>query len=164
VKPADHPDFFRLPPPLGASRESTIRLDRHGTFWHDGEKIERVDLSQAFARWVARHPDDRRFILQNGYDWVYLTVEDAPYFVRAVEMTSHGLELRLSDGTTEPLNAEGLASDAAGALYVRVKLGLEWAAWTRSAQLALAPFLVELDGQPAMQGPEGPVLLQVRSR
>ena len=32
-------------------------------------------LARALASWIARHPDDGRFILTNGYDWTYFTVE-----------------------------------------------------------------------------------------
>ena len=38
-------------------------------------------MAKAFAKWVRRHPDDGRWILSNGYDWCYFTVEDTGYFV-----------------------------------------------------------------------------------
>jgi len=40
VKPGDHPEFFRLAPPPGASRDSTISLDAEGRFFHDGARVE----------------------------------------------------------------------------------------------------------------------------
>ena len=40
MRPADHPEFFRLPAPEGRSRESTIVLDAEGRFHHDGELVE----------------------------------------------------------------------------------------------------------------------------
>src|SRR5580704_9868593 len=84
VKPGDHPDFFRFPAPEGRSRESSIRLDANGHFWHDGAPVEHLGLADALHGWISRHPDDGRYILTNGYDWTYFSVDDAPYFVRAL--------------------------------------------------------------------------------
>lgn len=79
--PREHPDFFRLPPPAGRSRESTIRLDAIGRFFHDGEPVENLKMATAFHSWLARHPDDGRPILVNDYDWTYLAVEGPLAFV-----------------------------------------------------------------------------------
>ena len=85
VRPSEHPEFFRLPAPEGRSRESTIRLDAEGHFFHDGAPVEHAKLADAMHTWIARHPDDGRYILSNGYDWSYFTVEDAPFVVRSVQ-------------------------------------------------------------------------------
>jgi hypothetical protein len=152
MKPADHPDFFRLPPPPGRSRESTIRLDEDGKFWHDQEPVTHSGMAKAFASWIARHPDDGRFILSNGYDWSYFTVEDAPFFVRGLRLEAERVLLLLSDGTEEPLVADTLESGRRDALYVRVKGGAFEARFTPAAQSALAPLLVEgSDGAPALE-------------
>src|SRR5580700_1822488 len=65
MRPADHPDFFRIAPPEGRSRESTIRLDAEGRFFHEGARVEHPRLEAAMHTWIARHPDDGRFILTN---------------------------------------------------------------------------------------------------
>ncbi|HRI65463.1 MAG TPA: hypothetical protein PK156_14545, partial [Polyangium sp.] len=82
MKPGEHPDFFRLAPPPGTSRESTIVLDREGFFWHDGVRVEHGALEEALHRWISKHPDDGRLILTNGYDWCYFRAELAAYFVK----------------------------------------------------------------------------------
>jgi hypothetical protein len=143
MKPGDHPDFFRLPPPPGRSRESTIRLDAEGRFFHDGAPVEHAAMARAFASWIARHPDDGRFILTNGYDWTYFEVVDVPFFVDAVRESTGGLLLGLFDGTEEPLDATTLRLDGEGRVRLSVKGGTFDAKLTRSAQLALAPFLEE---------------------
>jgi uncharacterized protein len=163
VKPAEHPEFFRWPPPEGTSRESSIRLDAQGEFWHEGSRVARRDMRDAFSRWLARHPDDGRFILVNGYDWTYITVDDVPYFVRAVRRTGGGPELTLSDGSVEPLGGETLEFDESGALYVRVKASSESAKFTPSAQRDLEPFLVERDGEIRVLGVDGPAPVRSRS-
>lgn len=163
MKPADHPEFFRFPAPLGRSRESSIRLDGRGEFWHDGQRVLRKEMSDAFARWLSRHPDDGRFILVNGYDWTYLAVDDVPYFVRSVRSGSAGPELVLSDGSVEPLMGEVLEVDETGALYVRVKDSREEAKFTPAAQRELEPFVVEAEGLVQVLGARGPLLLRLRS-
>ena len=70
-----------MPAPEGRSRESTIRLDADGRFFHEGERVEHPGLEAAMHTWIARHPDDGRYILTNGYDWTYFTVDDVPFFV-----------------------------------------------------------------------------------
>jgi hypothetical protein len=142
VKPGDHPDFFRFAPPPGTSRESTIVLDRRGELWHEGERIERGPLSRALHRWIAVHPDDGRFILTNGYDWCYFTVEDTPYFVEAISSDDAPI-LTLSDQSTEPLDPDDVYADDEGALYTRVKGRRHWARFGRHAEAELARLLAE---------------------
>jgi hypothetical protein len=150
VKPGDHPEFFRFPAPEGRSRESTIRLDGEGRFWHDGELVEHPKLRQAMHGWIARHPDDGRFILTNGYDWTYFTVDDAPYYVRAAHVEADRVLLVLSDGTEEPWDPARTRVGDGDALYAEVKRGAPGgpfeAKLTRFAQAQLAPVLEE-DGR-----------------
>jgi hypothetical protein len=151
VKPGDHPDFFRLAPPEGRSRESTIRLDGEGRFFHEGERVEHPGLEAAMHTWIARHPDDKRFILTNGYDWTYFTVEDVPFFVRSVRVEPERVVLRLSDGSEEAWDAEKtrLSGDR---IYTAVKGGAFDARFDRHAQNALGPILEETpDGRFAVK-------------
>jgi hypothetical protein len=141
VKPGDHPEFYRLPPPEGRSRESSIHLDREGRFFHDGELVRYPGMARAFASWIARHPDDGRFILQNGYDWTYFSVEDTPYFVEAVRAVDGGVALELSDGSIEALEQNALSLDESGQLLARVKGGVFQARFKRTAQLGMGEFL-----------------------
>ncbi|HEY2510648.1 MAG TPA: hypothetical protein VGI39_07325 [Polyangiaceae bacterium] len=147
MKPGDHPEFFRFPAPEGRSRESTIRLDGEGRFWHEGNLVEHAKLAQAMHGWVDRHPDDGRFILTNGYDWTYFTVEDAPYFVRSVRPTEDAVLLELSDGSEEAWDPSRARIGANEAIYTPVKAGKAHgpyeAKFTRYAQAQLGPLLVE---------------------
>lgn len=150
--PIDHPDFFDRPPPPGRSRESAIVLDSEGRFWDHGELVTHRGMMDAFASWIRRHPRDGRYVLCNGYDWTYFRVEDAPYFVRAVGGTPEAPTLVLSDRSEEPLDPRRLSVGAGDALYAEVKGGEYEARFTPSAQLALAPLLVEgARGEPAFR-------------
>lgn len=142
MRPGDHPDFFRFPAPEGRSRESTIRLDSEGHFWHEGARVEHPKLEAAMHSWIARHPDDGRWILTNGYDWTYFIVDDVPYYVRALR----GTDLVLSDGTTEPWRPERSWIGKQGAIYTYVK-GDYPARFTRHAQTSLGDLLEEKDGE-----------------
>jgi hypothetical protein len=147
MRPSDHPDFFRLPAPEGRSRESTIRLDREGRFLHDGELVTHRGMARAFASWIARHPDDGRFILTNGWDWTYFTVEGTPFFVEGVREGPDGPVLVLFDGSEEPLEPTTLRLDDDGIFSTRVKGGAFDARFLRNAQLELSPWLeVDRDG------------------
>jgi hypothetical protein len=147
MKPGDHPEFFRFPAPEGRSRESTIRLDGEGRFWHDGQPVEHAGLAAALHSWIGRHPDDGRYVLTNGYDWTYFTVEDAPYGVRTIRLEPERIVLVLSDGTGEAWDPGATRLGADGALYAIVKQGAPGgpyeAKFTRHAQASLAPVLVE---------------------
>ena len=147
MKPGDHPEFFRFPPPEGRSRESTIRLDAEGHFWHEDNPVAHAKLAQAMHGWVGRHPDDGRYILTNGYDWTYFTVDDAPYFVRAVRIEADCIRLLLSDGSDENLEPQAARVGDGDALYAIVKRaapgGPYEAKFTPHAQASLGPALVE---------------------
>lgn len=146
MKPGDHPDFYRLAPPPGASRESTILLDREGRFWHDGVRVDHPAIEQALRTWIASHPEDGRPILSNGYDWCYFRVEDAPFFVDSLRVEANGgVTLALFDGTEEALDPASLSVGEDGVVYARVKQGLLAARFSRHAQADLAPILVSAE-------------------
>lgn len=147
MKPGDHPEFFRFPAPEGRSRESTIRLDGEGRFFHDDVLVDHPKLRDALHTWIARHPDDGRFILTNGYDWTYFVVDDVPYFVRSVRAEDGDAILRLSDATDEPLDPATARINERGELYVKVKDAAFDAKMTRFAQSQLEPFLEDLGAE-----------------
>ncbi|MEP7050124.1 MAG: hypothetical protein ABJB12_07215 [Pseudomonadota bacterium] len=146
MRPQDHPEYFRLAAPEGRSRESTIVLDAQGRFFHHGALVEHPGMARAFASWIEVHPDDGRFILNNGYDWSYFQVEDAPFFVRGLHEAGGSLWLSLSDGSESRLGEAAhestpLTVGEGGALYTTVKKGRFRARFTQAAQTALSPWL-----------------------
>ena len=143
MRPGDHPEFFRFPAPEGRSRESSIVLDAEGRFHHEGLVVEHAGMARAFASWIDIHPDDARFILNNGYDWSYFQVEDVPFFVLGLREQAGELQLMLSDGSESPLRPGSLTVGARGALYTVVKNGKFRARFSQAAQTALAPWLSE---------------------
>jgi hypothetical protein len=148
----------------GFSRESKIRLDGEGRFWHDGERVEHPGLAHGLHTWIARHPSDGRIVLENGWDWCYLAVDDAPFFVRSISIgEGERLLLRLSDDSEEPLVLESLRVDAEGAIRCEVKhaaKGGPYAArFDRHAAAALGELLHEVEGRVVLRvgGVERPI-------
>jgi hypothetical protein len=121
-------------------------LSKEGRFFHDGAPVEHLGMQRAFASWLMRHPDDGRYILSNGYDWSYLTVEGPARFVYGVRGVDGQPMLELLDGSEQPLDPAALRVDSAGRLAVAQGAG-EPAAFTQAAQLQLSPWLSEREGR-----------------
>lgn len=167
MKPGEHPEFFRFPAPEGRSRESTLRIDAEGRFFHDEIAVEHAKLGEALHTWIGKHPDDGRFILTNGYDWTYFAVDDVPFFVRSIRKEGDDAILVLSDGTEEPLEPSTVRPGARGDLYLTVKRehadasrrGPFPAKLSRYAQTQLEPFLSEDGGAVVLSTARGSVRL-----
>ncbi len=126
----------------GRSRETTIRRDALGRWFHDGEPLEHEGLTRAFDRWVEL-ADDGRYCLKNDINWAYITLEGPPYFVRSLQIEPNGeVLLALSNDTQERLRPETLRAGADGALYCDVGTGLT-ARFDRHAAAQLEPLLGE---------------------
>ncbi|MCA1664059.1 MAG: hypothetical protein LC659_07310, partial [Myxococcales bacterium] len=60
-------------------RQSGIRLDGEGRFWHEGAEVTHQGLRAAFWRWLDRNPDGRWVLRLDAQRFVYLDVDDVPY-------------------------------------------------------------------------------------
>lgn len=108
------------PPPL---RPFGLCLHHDGRFTHEGEPIRNRKLREHFDRSVEYLPAERKFIVRLGHFRGEIEVQEAGFFVRAIE-TATGV-LALSDGTCEALDVASLAlSPIDGALLCRVKRSL----------------------------------------
>lgn len=130
----------RLPP--GFSRETTIRRDAQGRWFHDGDPVENPAVARAFDRWIDR-ADDGRWCLKNSANWAYVEIEGAPIFVRDLRLEGGAALLELSDERSEPLEPSTLRRDRAGVLYCTVRGGRLPAQFTRRAMWALEPVVAE---------------------
>lgn len=136
--------------PFPFTRESSIRLGADGRFFHEGAPVDHPGLARAMASWITRHPDNGRWVLENGWDWCYLTIDDVPFWVRSARVEGGEIVATLSDGSEERVDPRTLTVDEDGALRCTVKpgarLGPYPAKLARHAQLALAERLHERDG------------------
>ncbi len=121
VIPARPPLDWTGRSPCPFTRESAIRIDADGRFWHEGAPVDHPKLAAAMATWISRHPHDGRYVLENGYDWCWITVDDTPFMVRAVRVEGPLLIATLSDGTEERLDPASLEIDRTGNVRCEVK-------------------------------------------
>lgn len=135
-------------PPIGkrwhTREDSGFRIDRDLRWWHDDELIEHPKILEAFNQGL--QPDEQgRYVLRFGNDWCYVQVEDAAYWVQAVEPRGDALILSLSDRSEEPLEPETLALEPEGVLSCRVKQRRAKARFSRHAQFQLGEQLAATD-------------------
>ncbi|MEW5742302.1 MAG: DUF1285 domain-containing protein [Myxococcota bacterium] len=136
--PMDSP----IPKKWHTREDSGLKLDKHLTWFHDGEVIDHPNIVEAFNRGV-RVTDDGRTQLHFGGDWCFIEVEDCAFGVVAVDVSEGSrLSVRLSDRTAEWLDVDSLALDDEGVVTVKVKGGKAKARFSRNAQAQLAEFLV----------------------
>lgn len=121
------------------SRETTIRRDKGGKWYHEGQLVEHPAVIRAFNAWMDQ--ENGRFILRNSVNWAYVEIEGAPIFVRRIRQEVSGFELELSNGQTEFLEIKTLCRDENGRLYCRVRQQRWLAEFTRLAMLDVMPFL-----------------------
>ncbi|MBX2812469.1 MAG: DUF1285 domain-containing protein [Myxococcales bacterium] len=122
------------------SRETSIRRDAQGTWYHDGDPVTNTAVARAFDAWVDI-AEDGRCILHNSVNWAYVEIDGPPIFIHRAWTVSQGLELKLSDGQLELLDMDTVYRDVGGRLYCRVREGRLLAGFTRQAMLDLIPIL-----------------------
>ena len=137
--------------PFPFTRESSIRLDADGRFFHEGIRVDHPKLAHAMHTWISRHPTDGRCVLENGWDWCYLTVDDTPFVVRSAKVEHDDLELVLSDESVERISPTALRVDEKGDVRCEVKRNAKGgpypARFDRHALVALGEKLVEKEGK-----------------
>ncbi len=127
----------------GASRESAIRRDAQGRWFHQGQPVEHPGLIRAFDRWIDR-AEDGRFCLRNRDDWVYISLEGPPFFVRSLRFgPADALLLALSDGREEPLEPDTLRQGEHGGLFCDVRSKTMVAGFDRHAMMQLESVIDE---------------------
>ena len=125
------------PPPL---RPFGLVLHHDGHFTHEGAPILNRKLREHFERSVEFLPEEGKFVVRLGRYRGEVEIEEAGFFVRAVELDSG--EVVLSDRTREPLDVSSLSeSTIDAAWHCRVKRDLVGgglrARFTHSAQAEL---------------------------
>jgi hypothetical protein len=102
-------------------RQSGIRLDADGRFWHEGAEVTHHGLRAAFWRWLDRNPDGRWVLRLDDKRFVYLDVDDAPFVVRSARWEGDRVMMRLSDDSDEELDYASLHLGNNGLPYCVVK-------------------------------------------
>ncbi len=135
-------------------RQSGIRLDTDGHFWHDGAVVTHGGMKAAFYRWLDRNPDGRWVLRLDEKRFVYLDVDDAPYAITSLRFEGDRIFVHLSDDSDEELAYDTLRIRD-GHAYADVK-GRFFARFGNDAWTALGEHLEEQDGQIVLRTPHGP--------
>jgi uncharacterized protein len=138
-------------------RQSGIRLDQEGRFWHEGEVVRHEGMRQAFFRWLDRNPDGRWVLRLDERRFVYLDVDDAPFVVTSIRLDGLRIFLHLIDDTEEELAYDTLRLRD-GTAYATVKNRFP-ARFSRAAWTALGERLEEHGGVVSLQAPTGRIAL-----
>jgi hypothetical protein len=119
-------------------RQSGIRLDADGRFWHEGAEVTHQGMRAAFWRWLDRNPDGRWVLRLDERRFVYLDVDDVPFVVRSARWEGGRAIVRLSDDSEEELDYPSLHLNANGQPYCTVKQRFDariaTAAWNTLAE------------------------------
>jgi hypothetical protein len=133
-------------------RQSGVRLDDDGRFWHEGQPVSHAGLRAAFWRWLDRNPDGRWVLRLDAQRFVYLDVDDAPYVVRSARWEGPTLVGRLSDDREQRLDPATL-HERGGRRYLTLARGFE-ARLSTAAWNVLAERMEERDGKVFLDGKE----------
>lgn len=130
-------------------RQTGLRLDRQGRWWHEGDLVEHEGLRRALFSWLDRLEDGRFILRLDGDRFAYVEVEDTPFIVRAIELSTstQGVRvvLHLNDGGEEELAYGTLKVEPDNALTCEVR-GRFRARYSRGAYYQLGELIEESEG------------------
>ncbi len=131
--PRDDLEDDRIDAPAG------LFVSRRGNWFHDGNRIRHHGLTGLLDRSVAR-ADDGALIVTTGRDVLPITCEDAPIFVRSLDVERRVVVLSTGEEAMPGVIAGGddrrWRSPCRGTTM--------WALWTRAATQLAEPHLVEV--------------------
>jgi hypothetical protein len=135
-------------------RQSGVRLDVDGHFWHEGGQVTHHGLKAAFWRWLSRNPDGRYVLRLDENRFVYLDVDDAPHAITSVRFDGPRIWVHLADDSEEELAYDSVVLRG-GHAYALVKSGRFEARFNSRAWGALGERIEERGGVPVLRTPVG---------
>lgn len=136
-------DFKLTPEQIERFRQTGIRLDREGRFWHEGAEVTHPGFRRALLRWLDRLPDGRPILRLDDKRYAYVDVEDADLLALSARWAGERAILVLNDESEEELDPGTLEHGDGGALYCRVRGGALTARIVTPAYYVLAERIVE---------------------
>jgi hypothetical protein len=98
-----------------------LRLDKAGTFWHEGEKVEHARLRQALLRWLDIRDDGRDIIRLDATRYAYVEVEDAHLRARSARWDGEHCLILWDDDLERELEYATLSQADDHALYAKIR-------------------------------------------
>ena len=114
------------PVPLSAEliekmRAIGLRLDRAGTFHHEGADVTHPRLRQALLRWLDVLDDGRNIVRLDAKRYAYVDVEDAHLRAKSVRWDGDRATVLWDDDQEEELDYGSLCQADDHAFYVKVR-------------------------------------------
>ena len=95
-----------------------LRLDRAGTFWHQGSPVTHARLRQALLRWLDVLEDGRDIVRLDDKRYAYVDVEDAHLRARSARWDGDRCMILWDDDDERELEYASLSQAQDHALYV----------------------------------------------
>jgi hypothetical protein len=110
------------PEQIEKMRAIGLRLDRTGTFWHEGSAVTHPRLRQALLRWLDVRPEDQRDIVRlDEKRYAYVDVEDAHLRALSARWDGDRCFVLWDDDQEEELAYATLRQAADHALYATAR-------------------------------------------
>jgi len=109
------------PEQIEKMRAIGLRLDKSGTFWHEGTTVSHPRLRQALLRWLDVRDDGKDIVKLDDKRYAYVEVEDA--HLRALSAHWDGDRVRVlwDDDQEEELDYAHLRQAEDNALYTTAR-------------------------------------------
>ena len=108
------------PEQIEKMRAIGLRLDRNGTFWHDGSPVTHARLRQALLRWLDVRDDGRDIVRLDDKRYAYVEIEDAHLRALSARWDGDRCMILWDDDRETELEYGTLRQAADHALYVHV--------------------------------------------
>ena len=122
-----------------------LRLDRSGTFWHEGSAVTHPRLRQALLRWLDVRDDGRDIVRLDEKRYAYVDIEDAHLRARSARWDGDRCIVLWDDDRESELEYGSLRQAPDHALVATVRGRLR-ARIAGPAYHAVAERIVELPG------------------
>ena len=116
--------------------KGSLKLDRFGTWWHNGVRFSNEKLAAMFHRSIIFDAAKGEYLLQIGQQRAEFDLEDTAWFVTELHDSSEPWSVTFSDGSSEPFEPESITIGGEEQLYHPVK-ALHRARFTRPAHQRL---------------------------
>ena len=98
-----------------------LRLDRAGTFWHEGTAVSHPRLRQALLRWLDVRDDGRNIVRLDAKRYAYVDIEDAHLRARSAHWDGDRCIVLWDDDQEEELDYGSLSQADDHAFYANVR-------------------------------------------
>src|SRR6478672_9955190 len=109
------------PEQIEKMRAIGLRLDRGGTFWHDGSPVTHARLRQALLRWLDVRDDGRDIIRLDDKRYAYVDIEDAHLRAKSARWDGDRCFVLWDDDHEEELDYASLRQAEDNAFYAKAR-------------------------------------------